>query len=163
MTVRHGREARLRMKDIGTVVPLFLKCRAIPIWIIMTEKPTRRTVVKGAAATGLAATGLGAFGSSASAQQDIRNLNVQISDGLVNISNINVLQNVDVSNVDITVIGGDVNVNVENIANNLDIDVEDVQVVNVEDALNNNVVQVAVGVLGGTGDLVAAGSDAANL
>ena len=132
----------------------------------------RRTVLKGAAATGVAATGLGVFGS-ASAQQDIRNLNVQVGgNGLVTISNINALNNVQVSDVAVTVIGGDVldSVDVSNIANNLDADVE---VVDVNDALNENnilnnvlngsAVQVAVAVLGGAGDLVAAGSDAANL
>ena len=124
---------------------------------------SRRTFLKGATATGLAATGLGVFGGSAAAQQNVRNLNVQISNGLVNISNINALQNVNVSEVAVTVIGGDVDVDVENILNNLDIDVEDVQVVNVEDVLNDSVVQVAVGVLGSAGNLVAAGSDAANL
>ena len=122
----------------------------------------RRTVLKGAAATGVAATGLGVFGS-ASAQQDIRNLNVQVGgDGLVSISNINALNNVQVSDVTVTVIGGDVEVDVQNIANNLDITENNVEVVNVEDVLNNSVVQVAVAVLGESG-LVAAGSDAANL
>ena len=125
------------------------------------DDATRRTVLKGAAATGITATGLGVFGS-ASAQQNLRNLNVQISNGLVNVSNINALNNVQVSDVVVTVIGGDVNVNVENIANNLNIDVEDVQVVNVEDVLNNSVVQVAVAVLGASGNLVGAGSDATN-
>ena len=121
----------------------------------------RRTVLKGAAATGVAATGLGVFGS-ASAQQGIKNLNVQVGgDGLVSISNINALNNVQVSDVAVTVIGGDVNVNVEDIANDLDLDVSDVQVVNVEDVLNDSVVQVAVAVLSGQ-ELVAAGSDAAN-
>lgn len=132
----------------------------------MKEVPEsyRRTFVKGAAATGVAASGLGVFGS-ASAQQNIKNLNVQISGGgLVNISNISALQNVNVSEVDVTVIGGDVDVDVQNIANNLDLTVSDVQVVNVQNSklLNDNVVQVAVGVLSGQ-DLVAAGSDAANL
>ena len=124
----------------------------------------RRTVLKGAAATGAAATGLGVFGS-ASAQQNARNLNVQVSSGgLVNVSNINALNNVQVSDVAITVIGEDVidNVDVQNIANDLDLDVSDVQVVNVENVLNNSVVQVAVAVLSGQ-ELVAAGSDAANL
>lgn len=127
------------------------------------EDEERRTLMKGAVATGVAATGLGIFGS-ASAQQGIRNLNVQISNGLVNISNINALQNVQVSDVTVTIIGGDVNVDVdvENIANDLDIDVSDVEVVNVEDVLNDSVVQVAVAVLGSSGNLVAAGSDAAN-
>lgn len=133
----------------------------------MTEKDlvdddSRRNFLKGATATGLAATGLGVFGSAA-AQSNIKNLNVQLSGGLVNISNLNVLNNVDVSDVAVTVIDGDVNVNVENIANNLDLDVEDVQVVNVENVLNDSVVQVAVAVLGESGDLVAAGSDVANL
>lgn len=117
--------------------------------------------MKGAVATGIAAAGLGTVGS-ASAQRGIQNLNVQISNGLVNISNINALQNVNVSDVVVTVIGGDVDVDVENIANDLDLDVSDVQVVNVEDVLNDSVVQVAVSVLGSSG-LVGAGSDATNL
>jgi len=121
----------------------------------------RRTVLKGAAATGVAATGLGVFGS-ASAQQGIKNLNVQVGgDGLVSISNINALNNVQVSDVAVTVIGGDVDVDVENIANDLDLDVSDVEVVKVKDVLNKSVVQVAVAVLSGQ-ELVAAGSDAAN-
>ena len=123
----------------------------------------RRTVLKGAAATGVAATGLGVFGS-ASAQQGIKNLNVQVGgDGLVSISNINALNNVQVSDVAVTVIGGDVDVDVENIANDLDLDVSDVEVVKVKDVLNDSVVQVAVAVLGDADELVAAGSDAANL
>lgn len=76
-------------------------------------------------------------------------------------SELNVLRNRNVEDVTVTVIGGDVNVNVENTLNNLNI--EDGQVVNVEDALNNNVVQVAVAVLGSCGNLVAQGSDALNL
>jgi len=129
----------------------------------------RRTVLKGAAATGVAATGLGVFGS-ASAQQNAKNLNVQVGgDGLVSISNINALNNVQVSDVAITVIGGDVvdDVDVQNVLNDLDalndleVDLDDV--VNVQNVLNDSVVQVAVAVLGGAGELVAAGSDAANL
>ena len=129
----------------------------------------RRTVLKGAAATGVAATGLGVFGS-ACAQQGIKNLNVQVGgDGLVSISNINALNNVQVSDVAITVIGGDVvdDVDVQNVLNDLDalndleVDLDDV--VNVQNVLNDSVVQVAVAVLGGAGELVAAGSDAANL
>ena len=120
----------------------------------------RRTVLKGAAATGVAATGLGVFGS-ASAQQGIKNLNVQVSSGgLVNISNINALNNVQVSDVAVTVIGDDLDVDVDDVLS--DIEVENVQVVNVEDVLNDSVVQVAVAVLSGQ-ELVAAGSDAANL
>ena len=129
----------------------------------------RRTVLKGAAATGVAATGLGVFGS-ASAQQGIKNLNVQVGgDGLVSISNINALNNVQISDVAITVIGGDFveEVTVEDVLNDPDIlndlNAENVQVVNVEESLNENVVQAAVAVLGDAGELVAAGSDAANV
>ena len=129
----------------------------------------RRTVLKGAAVTGAAATGLGVFGS-ASAQQNAKNLNVQVGgDGLVTVNNINALNNVQVKDVAITVIGGNVvdDVNVENVLNdlealdNLDVKLEDV--VNVQNVLNDSVVQVAVVVLGGAGELVAAGSDAADL
>ena len=129
----------------------------------------RRTVLKGAAATGAAATGLGVFGG-ASAQQNAKNLNVQVGgDGLVTVNNINALNNVQVKDVAITVIGGNVvdDVNVENVLNdlealdNLDVKLEDV--VNVQNVLNDSVVQVAVVVLGGAGELVAAGSDAAEL
>lgn len=130
----------------------------------------RRTVLKGVAATGLAATGIGAFGGTASAQQNVRNLNVNIGDGgLLEIRNVNVLRNVDIDDITVTVIGGDVNVDIEDVVQDVEVlnnvDVEDVQVINVGDVdvLNDSVVQVAVAVLGESGDLVAAGSDAANL
>ena len=127
----------------------------------------RRTVLKGAAATGVAATGLGVFGS-ASAQQGIKNLNVQVGgNGLVSISNINALNNVQISDVAITVIGDDLEVNVEDVLSDINLEEVQVEVVDVDlediDALNDSVVQVAVAVLGDAGELVAAGSDAANL
>lgn len=126
------------------------------------EDKKRRTVLKGAAATGLAATGLGTMGSAA-AQQDIRELNVSLSEqaGLlnVNVQNVGVLENVNVQDVVVTVIGGDV-------LSNIDINIQDV---NVEiltfenvDILNDSTVQVAVAALSDTGDIVAAGSDALN-
>ena len=137
------------------------------------DKPdeSRRNVLKGAAATGVAATGLGAFGGTASAQQDIRELNVQVSDGLLTIQNVNVLRNVDIDDITVTVIGGDVNVDIEDVLQDINVDIEDVDinVLNLDDVLedvdvlNDSVVQVAVAVLGESGDLVAAGSDAANL
>ena len=127
----------------------------------------RRTVLKGAAATGVAATGLGVFGS-ASAQQGIKNLNVQVGgNGLVSISNINALNNVQISDVAITVIGDDLEVNVEDVLSDINLEEVQVEVVDVDlediDALNDSVVQVAVAVLGDASELVAAGSDAANL
>lgn len=135
----------------------------------MTEQndseQTRRTFVKGAAATGVAATGLTAFSGGAAAQQRIRNLNINLTeqDGVlnVNVQNVNVLNNLNVEDVVVTVIGGDVlsdiNVNIE------DVNVEIIDDVNVENVLNNNVVQVAVVALSDTGDIVAQGSDALNL
>ncbi|MFC7008235.1 twin-arginine translocation signal domain-containing protein [Halalkalicoccus salilacus] len=136
----------------------------------MTEEDqseqTRRTFVKGAAATGVAATGVTAFSGGAAAQpQNIRNLNVNLTDqnGLVNVNvqNVNVLNNVNVEDIVVTVIGGDVEV-----LNNLNVNIEDIDV-NIEnvlsDILNDSVVQVAVLALNGSGDAVAAGSDALNL
>jgi len=43
------------------------------------EDDSRRTFLKGAAATGLAATGL-AFSGTAAAQQSIKNLNVELTE-----------------------------------------------------------------------------------
>lgn len=122
---------------------------------------SRRTVLKGAAATGLAATGLGVFGGSAVAQQDIRSLSVNVTEqgGVlnVNIQNVRVLESVNVQDVVVTVIGGDVlsNITVEDVdvdvLNNVDIDI-----------LNDSSVQVAVAALSDAGEIVAAGSDALN-
>ena len=136
----------------------------------MTEEDqseqTRRTFVKGAAATGVAATGVTAFSGGAAAQpQNIRNLNVNLTEqgGLlnVNVQNVNVLNNVNVEDIVVTVIGGDVlsdiNVNIEDI--DVDVTVENV----LTDILNESVVQVAVLALNGSGDAVAAGSDTLNL
>lgn len=134
----------------------------------MTEEDqseqTRRTFVKGAAATGVAATGVTAFSGGAAAQQDIRNLNVNLTEqgGLVNVNvqNVNVLNNVNVEDIVVTVIGGDVEV-----LNNLTVNIEDIDV-NIENVLNDllseSAVQVAVVALSDAGDIVAAGSDALN-
>lgn len=142
----------------------------------MTDKDTndksRRTFMKGAAATGVAATGMAAFSGSAAAQEDIRQLNVRdvnVQDGLVNlnISNVNILRNVD--DIIVTIIGGDV-------LSDITIDIEEINIlrfedevnvirdvnVNVQDVLNDNVVQVAVLALSDAGDIVAAGSGASN-
>ena len=139
----------------------------------MTEKDqsneTRRTFMKGAAATGVAATGLTAFSGNAAAQQRIRELqvNLQQQQGLlnVNIGNVNVLRNVNVQDVVVTVIGGDVLSNIEVNLQNIDVNVEIIDDVNIDvnNVLNNNAVQVAVVALSDTGDIVAQGSDAANL
>lgn len=126
---------------------------------------SRRTFLKGATATGLAATGLGVFGGSAAAQQNIRELNVNLSEqgGLlnVNVQNVNVLRNVNVEDVVVTVIGGDVLSDIEVDVRNIDVDVNIENVLT--DILNESVVQVAVVALSDAGDIVAAGSDALNL
>lgn len=135
----------------------------------MSEDPepddSRRTFMKGAAATGLAVTGLGAFGGSAAAQQNIRSLNVSLTEqnGLlnVNISNVNALNNVNVEDIVVTVIGGDVLSNITVDVKNIDVDVTVKNVLT--DFLNDSVVQVAVVALSDTGDIVAQGCDALNL
>lgn len=118
--------------------------------------------MKGAAATGAAAVSLGALGGTASAQQNIRRLNVRdinFQEGLinVNVSNVNILRDFD--EIVVTVIGGDVvgrDINIlrfedeVNILNDLTINV------------NDNVVQVVVLALSEAGDIVAAGSGATN-
>lgn len=122
--------------------------------------------MKGAVATGVAATGLGLFGS-ASAQQDIRELSINITEqgGLlnVNVQNVNVLRNVNVEDVVVTVIGGDVLSDIEVDIRNIDVDVTVENVLNDLDVLNDSVVQVAVVALSDTGDIVAAGCDALNI
>lgn len=149
----------------GTVSSIFVKACTTSTRIIMTENPNRRTFVKGAAATGLAAAGLGAMSGGAAAQQNIRNLNlgdVAASDGLlsINLQNINVLRNVNVQDVVVTVIGGDLRI----LEGGIDISFEE-EVINVENvdvdvlnnALNNNNVQVGVAVLGDADNVLAAG------
>lgn len=130
------------------------------------EDEERRTFMKGAVATGVAATGLGLFGS-ASAQQDIRELSINITEqgGLlnVNVQNVDVLRNVNVEDVVVTVIGGDVLSNIDVDIRNIDVDVTVENVLNDLDVLNDSVVQVAVVALSDTGDIVAAGSDALNI
>jgi len=125
---------------------------------------SRRTVLKGAAATGLAATGLSLFGGSAVARQNIRDLNVSLNEqgGVlnVNIQNVGVLENVNVEDVVVTVIGGDVLSDIE--VNVEDVDVRVLEYVNI-DVLNDSTVQVAVAALSDTGEIVAAGSDALNI
>lgn len=119
----------------------------------MTENPSRRTFVKGVAATGTAATGLAALGGQAAANNhafdDVEATLEQTQDGLVNV-NVNV-QNVNVEDVDI------LNIRVRNV----DVTVEDVTVnvlreitlenVNVQ-ALNN--VQVVVQALTEGGEVI---------
>ena len=126
-----------------------------------TADDSRRNFLKGAAATGITATGLLGLSGSATAQQNVRNLQLDVQDvgaGLLNlqVQNVNVLRNVNVEDVVVTVIGGDLRILEEGIEindslieiNNNDIDVN---------VLNDSVVQVAVAVLGENDDVVAAG------
>lgn len=126
-----------------------------------TADDSRRNFLKGAAATGMTATGLLGLSGSASAQQNVRNLQLDVQElgnGLLNlqVQNVNVLRNVNVQDVVVTVIGGDLRILEEGIdiedslieINNNDIDVN---------VLNDSVVQVAVAVLGENDDVVAAG------
>ena len=114
----------------------------------MTEKQSRRTFVKGVAATGTAATGVAAFGGQAAAQQDgpISDVTatLQNQDGLVNVSIGDVtVEDVDVIKVrvrDVVVTITD-NLNDADVLSNLEVDLEDVNV----NVLNNlNVVVQAL-------------------
>lgn len=125
------------------------------------DDDSRRTFLKGAAATGLTVAGIGAFSGSATAQQNVPQLQLNIADvanGLltVEIQNVNVLNNINVEDVVVTVIGGDlrileggININdsLIEISNN-DIDVN---------VLNDSNVQVGVAVLGEADNVLAAG------
>ena len=108
----------------------------------MTEKQSRRTFVKGVAATGTAATGLAAFGGQATAQQDgpIGDVTAVLQEGLVNVT----IGDVTVEDVEvITVRIRDIIVTIEDVdvLNNVQIDVSDINV----NALNNlNVVVQAL-------------------
>ena len=125
----------------------------------MTENPSRRTFVKGVAATGTAATGLAAFGGQAAAQTQNVNADSLFGSGLVVVQGVNVQDVIDVGDVDVTLVDiGDV-----------DIVVQDVQVLNnnvvrilndvtVENVLNQNQVTVQVSILG---DVV--GTDVVNV
>lgn len=129
---------------------------------------SRRTFLKGVAATGVAATGLAAFSGGAAAQQ-VRTLrlgDVQVGSGLltVQLQNINVLRNVNIEDVVVTVIGGDVRILEEGININFEEEVIEINLKNIDvdvdvlnDALNNNNVQVAVAVLGDADNVLAAG------
>ena len=72
----------------------------------MTEKQSRRTFVKGVAATGTAATGIAAFGGQAAAQEQVFTLDdVELTDvteqnGLANVDLNVVLTNINVDVVD---------------------------------------------------------------
>ena len=115
----------------------------------MTEKQSRRTFVKGVAATGTVATGVAAFGGQAAAQNI--NANSLFGSGLVVVQGVNVQDVLDVGDVDVTILE-DVDV---------DIDIQDVQILNdnvvrvlndvtVENVLNRNQVTVQVSILGDT-------------
>lgn len=128
----------------------------------------RRTFVKGAAAASVAATGITAFSGGTAAQQNAQQLevgDVQVSDGLltIEIQNFDAIDDIDIEGVAVTIIGGDVGeilVFEEGV-----IDLED-GVINIEledidaEILTDNVVQVAVAVLGDAGNVVAQGSTA---
>lgn len=99
----------------------------------MTENHSRRTFVKGIAATGTAATGVAAFGGSTAAQEEGLNVNTgnlniteqngeQQAEGLIVVQ----AQNVALQDVVEVTVGDDV------------VNIEDVEV------LNENVIQVAV-------------------
>ena len=123
----------------------------------MTEKQSRRTFVKGVAATGTAATGVAAFGGQAAAQNV--NANSLFGSGLIVVQGVNVQDVIDVGDVDVTIL--------ENV--DVDIDIQDVQILNdnvvrilndvtVENVLNQNQVTVQVSILG---DIV--GTDVVNV
>ena len=108
--------------------------------IAMTENQSRRTFVKGVAATGTAATGLAAVGGQAGAQENVIGDVTATIDEQAGLVNVNV-QNVNVQDVEILRIRvRDVVVNVEDVEVNVEevITLEDVNV----QALNN--VQVVV-------------------
>ena len=136
------------------------------------EDDSRRTFLKGAAATGVAATGLTALTGNAAAQrQRVRNLNlgnltVTQQNGLVNVSipirNNNVLNNINIEDIFVTIIGGGIsileNVNIEDSLNDvIDVTLNDIDIDVLNNALNQNDVQVSVVVLGSGGNVLAAG------
>lgn len=132
------------------------------------EDDSRRSFLKGAAATGIAATGLTAFSGNAAAAPGVQNVSIgDVSvgqDGLLNvaINNVNALNNLNVEDIAVTVIGGDVRVletvDIDDSLNDvIDVTVTDVDVEALNGALNNNDVQVSVVVLGSGGNVLAAG------
>lgn len=114
----------------------------------MTENPTRRTFVKGVAATGTAATGVAAFGGQTAAQQDgpIGDVTATLQEGLVNVTigdvtveDIDILR-IRVRDVVVTITDNEI-LNDADVLSNIEIDLEDVNV----NALNNlNVVVQAL-------------------
>lgn len=126
---------------------------------------TRRSVIKGVAATGTALAGVGLSGA-ASAQQTNVSADQLFGAGLITVQGVDLLSNLDFENVTIDVVDvetGDILSNIEvtvtdvNILNdnvvNLDVDVD------ITDTLNRNVVQVNV--LSDTDSLI--GTDAVNV
>ena len=120
----------------------------------MTENPTRRTFVKGVAATGTAATGVASLAGSTTAQQNIDvNADNLVTEGLINVQNVQadiidditvedvnvIIQNIDVTVQDIEILEGGINILV-------DIDESEV--------LSRNVVNVVVQILTDSGRLV---------
>lgn len=128
------------------------------------EDDSRRNFLKGTAAAGITATGLAAFSGNAAAQ-NVRELqigDVTAQNGLLNISlqNVNVLRDINVEDVVVTVIGGDLRIlegGINVTINDSLIEVKNVDVDVLNNALNNNNVQVAVAVLGEADNVLAAG------
>ena len=144
----------------------------------MTEEhqsnETRRTFMKGAAATGVAATGLTAFSGSAAAQEDVtlRDLQLNITEvqsGLVNlrVENVRVIRDITVQDIDVTIIGrsvaeGDIIVDIiDDVTVTFEDRVINIQDIDVDILSNFDTIQVAVAVLGGAQNIIAQGSDSA--
>lgn len=128
------------------------------------EDDSRRNFLKGTAAAGITATGLAAFSGNAAAQnvRDLQIGDVTAQNGLLNISlqNVNVLRDINVEDVVVTVIGGDLRIlegGINVTINDSLIEVKNVDVDVLNNALNNNNVQVAVAVLGEADNVLAAG------
>ena len=119
----------------------------------MTEKQSRRTFVKGVAATGTAATGLAAFGGQATAQQNIDVDASQLAEGLIVVQNVQADIIDDITVQDINVIVQNIDVTVQNIeilqgGINVFVDIDESEV------LSRNVVNVVVQILTDNGRLV---------
>ena len=113
----------------------------------MREPISRRTFVRGAAATGIAATGI-AVGGTAAAQADTSvNANQLFGSGLVVVQGINVQDLIDVNDVEVTVVDGPVTVTVTDVEILNDNVVRILNDVEVSENLNQN--QVTVQVLSG--------------
>lgn len=114
----------------------------------MTENPSRRTFVKGVAATGTAATGLAAFGGQAAGQDEgniIEEITaVQRGAGLVLVQ-LQVTDAVDIGSIEVTVADNEV---IKNVGNNNNITVP------VQVSGNQVGANVAVAVLGAAGNVL---------